>query len=129
MLDLLPHMHAVVGHGGLNTVCEALSEGVPLILAPIKGDQPINATQVEAAGAGIRVRFGRVKPEELRAAVLAVLEDPSYRAAADRIRTSFREAGGAEAAAGHLEALARRHAAPASETQPERVREPLESPA
>ena len=107
MLDLLPHLDAVVSHGGLNTVCEALAHGVPLIVAPIKGDQPINADQVVAAGAGIRVRFGRARPSQLGGALVAVLDDPGYRAAARRVRDSFAAAGGAPAAADHLERLAR----------------------
>ncbi|GAA1984637.1 glycosyltransferase [Catenulispora subtropica] len=117
VLDLMPHLDAVVSHGGLNTVCEALAHGVPLVVAPIKGDQPINAAQVEAAGAGRRVSFARVRPDALRAALLAVLDDPSHRAAAARVRASFAAAGIAGAAAAHLTRLA------------ERVREPLESPA
>jgi MGT family glycosyltransferase len=108
VLDLMPHLDAVVSHGGLNTVCEALAHGVPLVVAPIKGDQPINARQVAAAGAGIRVSFDRIRPEALRGALLGVLDDPAYRAAADRIRVSFAAAGGAPAAADHLELLASR---------------------
>lgn len=106
MLDLMPRLDAVVSHSGLNTVCEALAHGLPLVIAPIKGDQPINAAQVAAAGAGVRVRFTRSGPEALREAALAVLDDPSYRAAAARVRDSFRAAGGAPAGAGLLEALA-----------------------
>jgi len=109
MLELMPRLDAVVGHGGLNTVCEALAHALPLVIAPIKGDQPINAAQVAAAGAGIRVRFARTRPEPLRDAVLAVLDDPSYRAAAERVRESFRAAGGAPAAADLLESLAVRN--------------------
>jgi UDP:flavonoid glycosyltransferase YjiC (YdhE family) len=107
LLDLLPHLDAVVCHGGLNTVCEALAYGVPLVVAPIKHDQPVNAAQVAAAGAGIRVRFPRVRPEQLRNAVLAVLDDPGYRRAAARVRDSFIAAGGAAAAADRITALAR----------------------
>jgi MGT family glycosyltransferase len=103
VLELMPHLDAVVTHGGLNTVCEALAHGVPLVVAPIKGDQPINAAQVVAAGAGRRVRFASVRPEPLREDLLAVLDDPSYRAAARRVGESFAAAGGAAAAARHLE--------------------------
>jgi UDP:flavonoid glycosyltransferase YjiC (YdhE family) len=79
---------------------------VPLVVAPIKSDQPINATQVAAAGAGIRVKFHRATPEQLRAAVTAVLDEPSYRAAAARVREDLSAAGGAVAAADRLEELA-----------------------
>lgn len=108
MLDLLPHVDAVVCHGGMNTVCEALSYGVPLVVAPLTRDGPVNAASVAAAGAGIRVNFHRAGPERLRAAVLDVLDDPGYRTAAGRIRDSFAAAGGALAAAVSLEELAAR---------------------
>jgi len=76
------------------------------VIAPIKDDQPIVADQVVAAGAGLRVKFARVGPSELRAAIDRVLAEPSFRGAAERIRASFAAAGGAAAAAGLLEELA-----------------------
>jgi UDP:flavonoid glycosyltransferase YjiC (YdhE family) len=105
--QLLPRLAAVVCHAGLNTTCEALAQRVPLVLAPIKHDQPIIASQVVSAGAGIRVRFGRATPERLRAAVTGLLDDPSYRAAAARVAGWFAAAGGAPAAADRLARLAR----------------------
>lgn len=98
-VELLPHLAGVVCHAGNNTVCESLAYGLPLVLAPIRDDQPIVAEQVVAAGAGRRVRFGRVRAEELRRVLTEVLVDPSYREAAGRVRTSFAAAGGAAAAA------------------------------
>ncbi|MFF3336361.1 glycosyltransferase [Streptomyces sp. NPDC002888] len=98
---------AVVCHAGHNTVCEALWHGVPLVVAPIRDDQPVVAGQVADAGAGVRVRFGRVAAPKLGAALDSVLDEPDCRAAADRIRTAFRAAGGAPAAAAHLDELAR----------------------
>ncbi|MFF7242663.1 glycosyltransferase [Embleya sp. NPDC008237] len=104
-LALLPHLDAVVTHGGHNTVCEALAFGLPLVLAPIRDDQPIVARQVVAAGAGVRVRFGRAHVPELRAAVTDALDRPELRAGACRVRASFAAAGGARAAADRLEKL------------------------
>ncbi|QES52156.1 glycosyl transferase [Streptomyces venezuelae] len=104
-LELLPHLDAVVSHGGHNTVCETLAHGLPLVLAPIRDDQPIVAQQVVDAGAGVRVRFGRTRAEELRDALTAVLDEPGPRRAARRIQASFAAAGGAAAAADHVEKL------------------------
>ena len=104
-LALLGHMDAVVGHGGHNTACEALAEGLPLVLAPIRDDQPVVAQQVVDAGAGVRVKFGRVQAPALRVAVEQVLTDPSFREGAARIAASFAAAGGAPRAADHLEKL------------------------
>ncbi|WP_338067418.1 glycosyltransferase, partial [Crossiella equi] len=86
-------------------VCESLAQGLPLVVAPIRDDQPIIANQVVEAGAGRRVRFGRVGPAELRESILDVLGFPGYRAAAERIRASFADAGGTAAAADRVEAL------------------------
>lgn len=105
LLDLLPHLDAVVCHAGHNMVCEALVHGVPLVVAPIRDQQPVAAGQVVGAGAGIRVHFGRVGATELRNAITTLLDDPSYRAAARRVQTSFTIAGGAATAADHLEKL------------------------
>lgn len=104
-LALLPQVDAVVSHAGHNTVCETLAHGLPLVVAPIRDDQPIVAEQVVQAGAGVRVRFGRALPADLRKAVRSVLDEPSYRAAAGDIRRSFSAAGGAPAAAIRLESL------------------------
>lgn len=104
-LALLARVDAVVCHGGHNTTVEALAHGLPLVIAPIKDDQPIVADQVVAAGAGIRIKFGRVQPPELRDAVHRILSEPAFRQAATRVRDSFTHAGGAAAAATALEAL------------------------
>ncbi|MFK0259852.1 glycosyltransferase [Streptomyces angustmyceticus] len=104
-LALLPHLDAVLCHGGHNTVCEALAHGLPLVVAPVRDDQPIVAGQVTAAGAGVRVRFGRARADELHRALAAVLDDPAHRRAARRIQASFAAAGGARAAADRLEKL------------------------
>jgi MGT family glycosyltransferase len=104
-VPLLDRMAAVVSHGGHNTVCESLAAGVPLVLAPVRDDQPIIADQVVRAGAGVRVKFNRVTAPMLRDALEAVLERPEHRAAARRVGRSFAAAGGAAAAADRIEAL------------------------
>jgi MGT family glycosyltransferase len=105
-LALLPKMNAVLTHGGHNTVCESLANGLPMVVTPIRDDQPVNANQVVAAGAGIRLKFARLGASALRDAVRRVLEDPSFRQAAERVRASFAAAGGAKRAASLLEELA-----------------------
>jgi MGT family glycosyltransferase len=105
-LELLPQMDAVICHAGHNTVCETLAHGIPLIVAPIRDDQPIIAQQVVDAGAGIRLKYSRVKSEEIAEALLSVFETASYRQSAERIQTAFRGAGGASVAADGLEKLA-----------------------
>ncbi|TMR30816.1 glycosyltransferase [Actinomadura geliboluensis] len=103
---LLERLSAVVCHGGHATVCASLAHGHPLVVAPVRGDQPVIASRVEAAGAGVTVGFEDARPEELRAALAAVLADGGpHRAAAEAARETFAAAGGAAAAADRLEKL------------------------
>ncbi|QMU76568.1 glycosyltransferase family 1 protein [Streptacidiphilus sp. PB12-B1b] len=99
-------LDAVVCHGGMNTVGEALSHGIPLVVAPIRHDQPFVAAQLAAAGAGVRVPFDRVAPDGLAAALRSVLDDPGYREAAVRTGADLRSGGGAHTAVDRLEQLA-----------------------
>lgn len=108
MLRLLPRLDAVVCHGGMGTVTEALAHGVPLVVAPIRHDQPMLARQVAQARAGIAVSFESATVAELAEAVAAVLDQPEYRAAARRVAESFTAAGGGPAAVAELAGLAAR---------------------
>jgi len=105
-LAVLGRMDAVVSHAGHNTVCEALAAGLPLVVAPIRDDQPVVADQVVRAGAAVRVRFARVKADELRSAIEQALTDPDLRVAARRLAAAFDAAGGVLAAADALAAVA-----------------------
>ncbi|WP_434445072.1 glycosyltransferase [Lentzea sp. E54] len=102
-LALMPHLDAVVTHGGHNTVCEALAHGLPLVVAPIRDDQPTVAAQVVEAGAGVRLTYSRARAADIRSALESVLDEPEYAAAAEVVRESFLAAGGAAAAADRLE--------------------------
>ena len=104
-LALLERADAVVCHAGHNTVCEALYHGVPLVVAPIRDDQPIVADQVVRAGAGIRLRFSRATATQIGAAIDAVLDEPTFGEGATHIQKSFRSAPGPVAAADALIAL------------------------
>lgn len=106
-LDVLRRVDAVVSHGGHNTVVEALACGLPVAVAPTGLDHGIVAAQVEAAGAGFRVRFRRSSAPELRGALQRLVGDGALREAAARLARLLAAAGGAPAAAAALEELAR----------------------
>ncbi len=107
-VELLEHMDLVVSHGGHNTVCETLSCGIPMILAPIRDDQPIVADQVVGAGCGVRVKFGRSRSSDIAAAMREVMGNGDYVKAAKRVEESFGLAGGAELAADSIVLLGER---------------------
>jgi MGT family glycosyltransferase len=104
-LELLPHLDAVVCHGGHNTVCESLSHGLPLVVIPIAYDQSHVAGRVIQVESGIRLNYKRFKAAHLHTAVWEIIRNPVYKEAAQRIQQSFEESGGATTAANLLEEL------------------------
>ncbi|MBI5930881.1 MAG: glycosyltransferase [Chloroflexi bacterium] len=107
-LALLGKVQAVVSHGGNNTVTETLLRGLPLIVIPNSADQPESAGRVKASGAGIRMRPREATPRRLRHAIEAILNEPSYRAAAHRIQASYQGCDGPLTAARLVGLLAER---------------------
>jgi MGT family glycosyltransferase len=105
-LDLLQRIDGVVCHAGHNTVCEALSCGLPLIVAPIRDDQPVIARQVIEAGAGLFMRHGKVSPAAARSAIEALLGRPELRLRARALGQALREAPGTAGAADLVAGLA-----------------------
>src|SRR5258708_34318791 len=93
-IALLGYMDAVLCRAGHNAVCEALSFGLPLVVAPIRDDQPIVARQVIDAGAGLFMRYGKVTVAPARAAGEEVLRAPGYRHGALRLREALQRLGG-----------------------------------
>lgn len=106
-LELLPEMAAVLCHGGHNTVVESLAAGRPVVVAPMKDDQPMVAQQVVLAGVGLRIHAGRrATGPAIVGAIEQVLGDAALRERVDGLRAALARAGGAEAAAERLASLA-----------------------
>jgi MGT family glycosyltransferase len=102
-LDLLRRATLAVTHAGLNTVLDALAIGIPIVAIPITNEQPGIAARIAWIGAGEAIPNKNVTLQALRAAVVRVRSDPSYRAAAERVRTSIQNGGGAPCAAEMIE--------------------------
>ena len=104
--DIMPSAALVVGHGGHSTTMRALAHGVPLLVLPMHRllDQPMIGEAIAAAGAG-RVLPKTASAEEIRSAVRSLLQDPSYRRAAEAAGARLRSRNGAIIAADELEGL------------------------
>ncbi len=102
---LLPRCDVVVTHGGFGTVMGCLAAGVPMVVVPVQGDQPRNAQRCADLGVGRVVGPEERTPDAIRAAVRAVLAEPSYRANAGRLRDEIAALPGMERAVALLERL------------------------
>jgi len=70
---LLPHVAALVHHGGIGTTAEALRAGTPQLVVPLAHDQFDNAARVMALGAGTSLHARRVTPARMATALQQVL--------------------------------------------------------
>ena len=76
----------LVSHSGSGTMLGGLVHGVPQVALPRGTDQPQNAALLARAGAGVVVAPEDYAVDTIRAAVREVTGNPSYRAAAERVR-------------------------------------------
>lgn len=83
--DLLPVVDVMVTNGGFGGVQQALSHGIPLVVAGETSDKPEVAARVAHAGAGIDLRTSRPRRRDLIDAIDRVLTRPRYRDAARRL--------------------------------------------
>lgn len=86
---LLPHCDLVVCHGGSGSVLGALAHGLPMVLLPLGADQPLNAARCQALGVGLALDVITATPHQIRDAAVAVLGNPDYRQAAERLRAEI----------------------------------------
>jgi MGT family glycosyltransferase len=87
--EVLKHTRVVVTHGGHGTVVRALAAGVPMVIMPQGRDQADNAARVTARGAGVTLK-STAASEKVADAVRLVLDDPSFREAAEQLGQTIR---------------------------------------
>lgn len=95
-LDVLAHdgIRLVISHCGMVSAQEALVFGKPLLCIPFLVDQPDVAARVVDAGAGLAIDKNRLTAEEVHDAVVRLLTNGSYAAAANRVGRLIERAGG-----------------------------------
>jgi UDP:flavonoid glycosyltransferase YjiC (YdhE family) len=102
---VFPYVDVLVALGGYGTVTQALSCGVPMVLAGLGQDKPEIAARVAWTGSGIRLETGTPGVGQLREAVEQVLSNPAYRASAKKLALEFSAFDGAREVPRILESL------------------------
>jgi MGT family glycosyltransferase len=108
--ELLPRTSVFVTNGGYGGVQYALRYGVPIVATGGKEDKPEVGARVAWSGVGRRLRTERPSPRALRRNILAVLNDPRYRQASQRIAADMAAAPGFAGLATVVDQLATRPA-------------------
>jgi UDP:flavonoid glycosyltransferase YjiC (YdhE family) len=103
---LLPRCDAIVFHGGFNTLHAALWHGLPSVVVPLEGgDQLPTAEHVAKLGLGLHVPGPMPSVQELRRAVVRLLDEPTFAATARELQGRMHALPPVEAAMAQLEAL------------------------
>jgi MGT family glycosyltransferase len=103
-LAILREADAFLTHAGMGGSVEGLACGTPMLVAPQAADQFDNADRLVGLGVARRVDTTTSTAGDLRAALVALTEDPGVRGRATAIRDELRAESGAERAAVLLEA-------------------------
>lgn len=87
---LLPHVDLLVTNGGYGTVLQALSLGIPMVVAGDTEEKPEIAARLAHAGVAIDLATGRPSAALLAAALDDILANPAYRRRAGDIGARLR---------------------------------------
>jgi rhamnosyltransferase subunit B len=87
---LLPRAAAIVHHGGIGTLAQAMRAGIPQLVTPMNFDQPDNAVRVTRLGVADRIRLRHYLPAAAAKKLAALLASPRVaaecRGMADRLQ-------------------------------------------
>jgi UDP:flavonoid glycosyltransferase YjiC (YdhE family) len=87
--DLLPHTDLLVSNGGYGGVQQALSRGVPMVLAGQTEDKTEVTARAAWTGAAINLATQRPEADDIRAAVEMVLTGTSFRERAGELAAEY----------------------------------------
>jgi len=119
-LELLKQASACVTHAGLNTVLEALAQGVPQVAIPVTNDQPGVAARIANKKTGLFAPLKDLSATRLSALLDEVLNDSSYRDNARHFQKIIADSNGLSVAADLLEeafGLSKKNGKPANKEQ------------
>ena len=102
---LLPHVAVSLTNGGYGGTVQALSHGVPCVVAGRSEDKAEVAARVAYSGAGLNLSTATPSPARIRAAVRRVLREPAFREQAGELGRELRQHDAPREAADWLETL------------------------
>lgn len=94
---VLPHCRAVVSHAGAGTMLGALCLGLPQLCLPQGTDQPSNTAALLPTGAALGLEPQDITADAVADALGRLLNEPTFREAARRLRTEIQRMPSADA--------------------------------
>jgi zeaxanthin glucosyltransferase len=104
--EILKITNLLITHAGVNTVLDAITNGVPMIAIPITFDQPGCAERVRWNKIGEVVPLKQVSAEKIKNAILKVTQTPEYRQNIKMMQSEILQIDGKEEACNIIEEIA-----------------------
>ncbi|KIF79269.1 hypothetical protein QR77_29255 [Streptomyces sp. 150FB] len=102
---VLPHASALVCHGGIGSIMEALYFGCPVVIVPHTPEHIVNGRRLVELGLGVVYNTDEMVPGTLRQVVDDLASDPVVQDRLDHMSAAIRGAGGAARAADMVEKI------------------------
>ena len=93
-LEILSRARLCVTHGGMNTVMDSLSKGVPVLVLPISFDQPGTAARVKYHGVGEFILPESITENTVNYFAKQILGNDKYYAKAQKFKAEFSKLNG-----------------------------------
>jgi len=103
-ITVLKQASLFITHGGMNSVSEAMTNGVPMVVIPFVSDQPVNAEQVARLGLGKVLEYTSITPAVLKDTAFAVMQEETVKKNLDNIQALIASAPGNSGAVRIIEA-------------------------
>lgn len=102
--EILPKANVFVTNGGFGGTQQALTAGVPVVVAGLTEDKPMVGARVAFHGVGVNLATQRPTPQQVGAAVSVALRDPSMREACKRLAAAYHSVDALDTLASLIEA-------------------------
>ena len=87
--QLLPHIAALVHHGGIGTTSQALAAGIPQLVVAMSHDQPDNGSRVRSLGVGAVTTAKRFKSAVASRVIDELIRSPQVAARCREVSEKF----------------------------------------
>jgi rhamnosyltransferase subunit B len=106
--SVLPHMAAIVHHGGIGTLAAGMGAGIPHLIVPRAHDQPDNAARVQRLGIGSSLAASAYRGQAVAATLERLLNSDAIRSSCATVRWKMRAGRPLDLACDLLEDLLRK---------------------
>ncbi len=103
LASLLPHVAAIVHHGGIGTTAQGLATGIPQLVMPLAHDQFDNAVRVQRMGTGDWLHRRQFKAPAVAKKLNRLLDAPSVRLSCQEVSQKLDGRHGLDLAADAIE--------------------------